>query len=223
VACALRPSSLRRLDDGHRQLAYRQNLLLQMHSLRAIPRFGVGQVHVNLPNPLYVGDWRFNRRHAKPEEKSRSPKSSRWRFRRSSSARLSTRFDARSRHVIPGQCRQGLRRDRSADWACPLRQSQRRHDIAHGNVENRTSLPLLLVLRRRAHGQDRLQGPVDPDGRDGLIGDQRISSAENQSLLRHTFTANDAVLPFPLLQSLDRVDSQLDLLIYEAFPLPKDG
>src|ERR1700736_6376535 len=37
------------------------------------------------------------------------------------------------------------------------------------------------------------------------------------------FTANDAVLPFPLRQSLDRVDSQLDALIYEAFPLPKTG
>jgi hypothetical protein len=35
------------------------------------------------------------------------------------------------------------------------------------------------------------------------------------------FTANDAVLPFPLRQALDRVDTQLDLLIYEAFPLPK--
>jgi hypothetical protein len=37
------------------------------------------------------------------------------------------------------------------------------------------------------------------------------------------FTANDAVLPFPLRQSLDRVDSQMDALIYEAFPLPKTG
>ena len=37
------------------------------------------------------------------------------------------------------------------------------------------------------------------------------------------FTANDAVLPFPLRQSLDRVDVELDLLIYEAFPLPKTG
>ena len=32
------------------------------------------------------------------------------------------------------------------------------------------------------------------------------------------FTANDAVLPFPLRQSLDRVDADLDLLIYDAFP-----
>src|SRR5664279_1195204 len=37
------------------------------------------------------------------------------------------------------------------------------------------------------------------------------------------FTANDAVLPFPLRQALDRVDTQLDLLIYDAFPLPKVG
>lgn len=36
-----------------------------------------------------------------------------------------------------------------------------------------------------------------------------------------TFTANDAVLPFPLRQALDRVDAQLDMLIYDAFPLPK--
>ena len=35
------------------------------------------------------------------------------------------------------------------------------------------------------------------------------------------FTGNDAVLPFPLRQALDRVDSQLNLLIYDAFPLPK--
>jgi len=35
------------------------------------------------------------------------------------------------------------------------------------------------------------------------------------------FTATDAVLPFPLRQALDRVDGQLDLLIYDAFPLPK--
>jgi len=35
------------------------------------------------------------------------------------------------------------------------------------------------------------------------------------------FSANDAVLPFPLRQALDRVDAQLDALIYEAFPLPK--
>jgi hypothetical protein len=32
------------------------------------------------------------------------------------------------------------------------------------------------------------------------------------------FTTNDAVLPFPLRQALDRVDDQLDQLIYEAFP-----
>ncbi len=35
------------------------------------------------------------------------------------------------------------------------------------------------------------------------------------------FTANDAVLPFPLRRALDRVDAQLDVLIYDAFPLPK--
>ena len=37
------------------------------------------------------------------------------------------------------------------------------------------------------------------------------------------FTANDAVLPFPLRQALDRVDTQLDQLIYDAVPLPKAG
>ena len=37
------------------------------------------------------------------------------------------------------------------------------------------------------------------------------------------FTGNDAVLPFPLRQALDRVDSQLDRLIYDAFPLSKAG
>jgi hypothetical protein len=36
-----------------------------------------------------------------------------------------------------------------------------------------------------------------------------------------TFTANDAVLSFPLRRALDRVDAQLDDLIYEAFPLPE--
>ena len=35
------------------------------------------------------------------------------------------------------------------------------------------------------------------------------------------FTANDAVLPFPLRQSLDRVDAQMDQLIYQAFPPPE--
>ena len=35
------------------------------------------------------------------------------------------------------------------------------------------------------------------------------------------FTANDAVLP--LRQALDRADAQLDLLIYQAFPLQKAG
>jgi hypothetical protein len=35
------------------------------------------------------------------------------------------------------------------------------------------------------------------------------------------FTANDVVLPFPLRQARERVDAQLDLLIYDAFPLPK--
>jgi len=35
------------------------------------------------------------------------------------------------------------------------------------------------------------------------------------------FTAHDAVLPFPLRQSLERVDQQLDQLIYHAFPLLK--
>ena len=35
------------------------------------------------------------------------------------------------------------------------------------------------------------------------------------------FTSNDAVLPFPLRASLDRVDSQLDELIYHAFPQAK--
>jgi hypothetical protein len=37
------------------------------------------------------------------------------------------------------------------------------------------------------------------------------------------FTTTDAVLPFPLRQALDRVDTQLDHLIYDAFPLPKVG
>jgi hypothetical protein len=35
------------------------------------------------------------------------------------------------------------------------------------------------------------------------------------------FTGNDAVLPFPLRASLNRVDAQLDQLIYQAFPLIK--
>jgi hypothetical protein len=35
------------------------------------------------------------------------------------------------------------------------------------------------------------------------------------------FTTNDAVLPFPLRTALDRVDAQLDTLIYEAFPQAK--
>jgi hypothetical protein len=35
------------------------------------------------------------------------------------------------------------------------------------------------------------------------------------------FTASDALLPFPLRQSLDRVDLELDLLIYEASPCRK--
>src|SRR3982750_258205 len=37
------------------------------------------------------------------------------------------------------------------------------------------------------------------------------------------FTANDAVLPFPLRRALKRVDDQLDKLIYNAFPLQKAG
>jgi hypothetical protein len=35
------------------------------------------------------------------------------------------------------------------------------------------------------------------------------------------FTSNHAVLPFPLRASLDRVDNQLDQLIYQAFPQTK--
>ena len=35
------------------------------------------------------------------------------------------------------------------------------------------------------------------------------------------FTANDAVLPFPLRQALDRVNDQLERLIYDALPLAK--
>jgi len=35
------------------------------------------------------------------------------------------------------------------------------------------------------------------------------------------FTAGDAVLPFPLRSALDRVDAQLDELIYQAFPAKK--
>jgi len=37
------------------------------------------------------------------------------------------------------------------------------------------------------------------------------------------FTTNDAVLPLPLRRSLDRVDAELDLLIYDALPLLKAG
>jgi len=36
-----------------------------------------------------------------------------------------------------------------------------------------------------------------------------------------TFTGNDTVLPFPLRASLNRVDAQLDQLIYHAFPHAK--
>lgn len=35
------------------------------------------------------------------------------------------------------------------------------------------------------------------------------------------FTTNDAVLPFPLRASLNRVDAQLDELIYQSFPQAK--
>jgi hypothetical protein len=35
------------------------------------------------------------------------------------------------------------------------------------------------------------------------------------------FSTNDAVLPFPLRASLNRVDAQLDELIYQAFPQAK--
>ena len=35
------------------------------------------------------------------------------------------------------------------------------------------------------------------------------------------FPSNDAVVPFPLRASLDRVDAQLDELIYQAFPQAK--
>jgi hypothetical protein len=35
------------------------------------------------------------------------------------------------------------------------------------------------------------------------------------------FMSNDAVLPFPLRASLDRVDAQMDELIYDAFPQAK--
>ena len=35
------------------------------------------------------------------------------------------------------------------------------------------------------------------------------------------FTSTDAVLPFPLRASLNRVDAQLDELIYQAFPQAK--
>ena len=35
------------------------------------------------------------------------------------------------------------------------------------------------------------------------------------------FTGNDAVLPFPLRASLERVDAQLDEQIYDAFPQAK--
>jgi hypothetical protein len=35
------------------------------------------------------------------------------------------------------------------------------------------------------------------------------------------FTAHDAVLPFPIRASLNRVDQQMDQLIYQAFPQVK--
>jgi hypothetical protein len=35
------------------------------------------------------------------------------------------------------------------------------------------------------------------------------------------FTADDAVLPFPLRSALDQVDAQLDALIYQSFPAKK--
>jgi hypothetical protein len=35
------------------------------------------------------------------------------------------------------------------------------------------------------------------------------------------FTADDAVLPFPLRSALDQVDAQLDALIYQSFPVKK--
>src|SRR4051812_9366605 len=37
------------------------------------------------------------------------------------------------------------------------------------------------------------------------------------------FSGNDAVLPFPLRQALNRTDAQLDTLIYQAFPLAEAG
>jgi hypothetical protein len=38
---------------------------------------------------------------------------------------------------------------------------------------------------------------------------------------RSQFTDDDAIRPYPHRQALDRVDSQLDLLVYEVFLLPR--
>ena len=61
----------------------------------------------------------------------------------------------------------------------------------------------------------------DRVGRNEWPGDPRLFSRLEARVFRPAmavFTTNDAVLPFPLRQALDRVDDQLDQLIYEAFP-----
>ncbi len=54
----------------------------------------------------------------------------------------------------------------------------------------------------------------------------RLSSRLKAQVFRPTvalFAANDAALPSSPRRALDRVETQLAALIYDAFPLPKAG
>jgi site-specific DNA recombinase len=53
-----------------------------------------------------------------------------------------------------------------------LRELPRRHDAAHRQVR---TLPLLCLRHLRAEGQERLQGPLDPDGHLDRIVTERLA------------------------------------------------
>lgn len=99
-------------------------------------------------------------------------------------------------------------------------------DLLGMSVEEYTSNPMTYDLRRL-----RLKGLIyRPPGTNRYFVTPygwkvaRLFSRLETRVFRPAmamFTGNDAVLPFPLRKALDHADAQLDVLIYQAFPLPQ--
>ncbi|MDQ0510717.1 hypothetical protein QOZ99_001605 [Angulomicrobium amanitiforme] len=127
-------------------------------------RYGVGTIHGILTNPVYVGEWSFNKRSSKTGQVKPQheviPISVPAILERRTFDKVQKALRAKSPHNTAT----GDLGSDPADGACLLRLLRQRHDVAHRHFEERQGLSLLQLLDLGPGRQVRLQGANGADG-----------------------------------------------------------